>query len=108
MRTRNASSGRSRNRVWTTDPRWRTLAPERRARIRRALSSRAEPSRHPQSVTLPRPSPKVVRVDCGARTRQDRDMLQLLMVVCRGLALTLGGHRELVLENLAVRQQQMA
>jgi hypothetical protein len=35
-------------------------------------------------------------------------MLQLLMVVCRALALALRGHRELVLENLALRQQLMA
>ena len=35
-------------------------------------------------------------------------MLPLLMVVCRALALVLRGHRELVLENLALRQQLMA
>jgi len=35
-------------------------------------------------------------------------MLQLLMVVCRALALALRGHREVVLENLALRQQLMA
>ena len=35
-------------------------------------------------------------------------MLQLLIVVCRALALALRGHRELVLENLALRQQLMA
>ena len=35
-------------------------------------------------------------------------MLQLLMVVCRALALALRGQRELVLENLALRQQLMA
>ena len=35
-------------------------------------------------------------------------MLQLLIVVGRALALALRGHRELVLENLALRQQLMA
>ena len=35
-------------------------------------------------------------------------MLQLLMVVCRALALALRGHREVVLENLALRQQLVA
>ena len=35
-------------------------------------------------------------------------MLQLLMLVGRALALALRGHRELVLENLALRQQLMA
>ena len=35
-------------------------------------------------------------------------MLQLLMVGCRALSLALRGHREVVLENLALRQQLMA
>ena len=35
-------------------------------------------------------------------------MLQLLIVVGRTLALGVRGHRELVLENLALRQQLMA
>ena len=35
-------------------------------------------------------------------------MLQLLMVVCRALVLALRGHREVILENLALRQQLMA
>src|SRR3954462_9345310 len=35
-------------------------------------------------------------------------MLQLLMFLGRALALGLRGHRELVLENLALRQQLMA
>ena len=35
-------------------------------------------------------------------------MLQLLIVVGRALALGLRGHRELVLENLALRQQLIA
>ena len=35
-------------------------------------------------------------------------MLQLLLVVCRALTLALRGHREVVLENLALRQQLMA
>src|SRR5436190_19846624 len=36
---------------------------------------------------------------------QDGLMLELLIVVVRGLALALRGHRELVLENVALRQQ---
>ena len=43
-----------------------------------------------------------------AATAEDRVMLQLLIVVVRALALGLRGHRELVLENLALRQQMMA
>jgi hypothetical protein len=35
-------------------------------------------------------------------------MLQLLIVICRALAWALRGHRELVLENLALRQQLTA
>ena len=35
-------------------------------------------------------------------------MLQLLMVVRRALALAFRGHREVVLENMALRQQLMA
>jgi hypothetical protein len=35
-------------------------------------------------------------------------MLELLIVVVRALALALRGHRELVLENLALRQQLAA
>ena len=35
-------------------------------------------------------------------------MLELLLVVARALALALRGHRELVLENLALRQQLTA
>src|SRR4051794_8324232 len=35
-------------------------------------------------------------------------MLQLMMVGCRALTLALRGHHELVLENLALRQQLMA
>ena len=35
-------------------------------------------------------------------------MLELLIVLGRALALTLRGHRELVLENLALRQQLTA
>jgi len=34
-------------------------------------------------------------------------MLDLLIVIVRGLALAFRGHRELVLENLALRQQLM-
>jgi putative transposase len=39
---------------------------------------------------------------------QDRDMLGLLIVIGRALALGLRGQRELALENLALRQQLMA
>src|SRR3954452_7081887 len=60
------------------------------------------------TVTVTCPSPEHVRVDSGARARQDREMLRLLLVVCRALALALRGHREVVLENLALRQQLMA
>jgi hypothetical protein len=35
-------------------------------------------------------------------------MLELLLVIGRALALALRGHRELVLENLALRQQLTA
>ena len=35
-------------------------------------------------------------------------MLELLIVIGRALALVLRGHRELVLENLALRQQLTA
>ena len=35
-------------------------------------------------------------------------MLELLIVVVRALTLALRGHRELVLENLALRQQLAA
>ena len=35
-------------------------------------------------------------------------MLELLMVICRAMALALRGHQELVLENLALRQQLTA
>src|SRR5918996_4199351 len=38
----------------------------------------------------------------------DRCMLELLMVIGRALTLALRGHRELVLENLALRQQLTA
>jgi hypothetical protein len=42
-----------------------------------------------------------LRADAG----HDRPMVGLLMLVLRGLALALRGHRELVLENVALRQQ---
>ena len=35
-------------------------------------------------------------------------MLELLIVIARALALAFRGHRELVLENLALRQQLTA
>jgi len=54
------------------------------------------------------PSPKLVRVDFHSDARHDRRMLELLIVIGRALALALRGHRELVLENLALRQQLRA
>src|SRR4030095_11650992 len=49
-------------------------------------------------------SPLIFRIDAS----HDRCMLELLLVVARALALALRGHRELVLENLALRQQLTA
>jgi len=46
----------------------------------------------------------IFRIDAS----HDRCMLELLIVVARALALALRGHRELVLENLALRQQLTA
>ena len=45
-----------------------------------------------------------LRADAG----HDRSMLELLIVIVRGLTLALRGRRELVLENLARRQQLAA
>jgi len=42
------------------------------------------------------------------RASDDRDMPELLIVIGRVLALGLRGDRELVLKNLALRQQLMA
>jgi hypothetical protein len=50
-------------------------------------------------------SPKLVRVEFQAKDSHDHRMLEVLIVVVRALALALRGHRELVLENLALRQQ---
>jgi hypothetical protein len=47
-------------------------------------------------------------VDFFANANNHRRMLELLIVIGRGLALALYGHRELVLENLALRQPLMA
>ena len=46
----------------------------------------------------------IFRIDAS----HDRCMLELLIVAARALALALRGHRELVLENLALRQQLAA
>src|SRR5215470_16803730 len=54
------------------------------------------------------PSPKRVRVEFRANASHDHHMLELLIVVVRALTLVLRGHRELVLENLALRQQLAA
>jgi hypothetical protein len=62
----------------------------------------------PPSHFSSRPSPKLVRVDFCADASHDRRMLKLLIVIGRALALALRGHRELVLENLALRQQLAA
>jgi hypothetical protein len=48
--------------------------------------------------------PLIFRIDAS----HDRCMLELLLIVARALALALRGHRELVLENLALRQQLTA
>jgi hypothetical protein len=56
-------------------------------------------------LTLARTRPPLIfRIDAS----HDRCMLELLIVVARALALALRGHRELVLENLALRQQLTA
>jgi hypothetical protein len=49
-------------------------------------------------------SPLIFRIDAS----HDRCMLELLLIAARALALALRGHRELVLENLALRQQLTA
>jgi hypothetical protein len=49
-------------------------------------------------------SPLIFRIDAS----HHRCMLELLLVVARARALALRGHRELVLENLALRQQLTA
>src|SRR5262245_52418985 len=54
------------------------------------------------------PSPKRVRVELRPNAGHDRAMLELLIVVVHGLALMLCGHRDLVLENVALRQQLAA
>jgi len=46
----------------------------------------------------------IFRIDAS----HDRCMLELLLIVARALALALRGHRELILENLALRQQLTA
>jgi hypothetical protein len=46
----------------------------------------------------------IFRIDAS----HDRCMLELLLGVARALALALRGHRELVLENPALRQQLTA
>jgi hypothetical protein len=56
----------------------------------------------------PRPSPELLLFDFRGDVSHDRGMLELLMVIGRALALALRGHRELVLENLALRQQLTA
>jgi len=48
---------------------------------------------------------KPVRVELRTDVGHDRAMLELLIVVVRSLALVLRGHRELVLENAALRQE---
>jgi hypothetical protein len=53
-------------------------------------------------------SPKLVSVDFRADASHDRRMVELLIVISRALALALRGHREVILENLALRQQLAA
>jgi hypothetical protein len=55
-----------------------------------------------------RPSPKRVRVEFRATPATIPRMLKLLIVVVRALTLARRGHRELVLENLALREQLAA
>ena len=57
---------------------------------------------------LPDPRQNSSELILGAHAGHHRDMLELLIVVGRALALGLRGDRELVLENLALRQQLMA
>jgi len=47
-------------------------------------------------------------VDSGCVERQNRRVLETIVVVVRALALACRGHHELVLENLALRQQLAA
>jgi hypothetical protein len=53
-------------------------------------------------------SPQLVAVDFRVDASHDRRMLELLIVIARALPLALRGHEELVLENLALRQQLAA
>jgi hypothetical protein len=41
-------------------------------------------------------------------TPQDLGVLEMIVLICRALGLAFRGHRELVLENLALRQQRRA
>src|SRR5438132_5422593 len=65
------------------------------------MASRRPETSHP-------PSPKPVRVEFRVDASHDCRMLELLIVVVRAFMLTFRGHRELVLENLALRQQLAA
>jgi hypothetical protein len=51
------------------------------------------------------PSPEHIQVELRPNASQDRTMLELLIVVVRGLTLMLRGHRDLVLEDVALRHQ---
>src|SRR5262245_22316803 len=62
------------------------------------------PFEQDRNLRLAKTRPIDFRTDAG----HDRRMLELLIVVVRALTLALRGHRELVLENLALRQQLAA
>jgi hypothetical protein len=51
---------------------------------------------------------KTWRVDFCPSASDDRSVLELLILIGRGLALAFRGHQELVMDNLALRQQLMA
>ena len=51
---------------------------------------------------------QIATVDQARRERQNQRVLTIILVLTRGVALACRGHRELVLENLALRQQLTA
>jgi hypothetical protein len=59
-------------------------------------------------LTFARTPSASVPVDFARDARNDRSMLELLVLVGRALTLACRGHQELVLENMALRQQLRA
>ena len=59
-------------------------------------------------LTFARTPSASVHVDFARDARHDRSMLELLVLMGRALALACRGHQELVLENMALRQQLWA